>query len=666
MNFKIEGNKLIRKFDGETLVVEGYGKDSIRVRSRMMESVIDTDFSLLPQENNESSIVIEGDKATVTNGKIKAVVTVEGWTKRSKVTFYNQEGKKLIEEIGAEGCLTLNPHKFTPRGSDFKLVASFKSNEKEKLFGMGQYQQEILDLKNCSIELAHRNSQASVPFVLSSEGYGFLWHNPSIGKAYFNKNCTEWVAENTKQLDYWITAGDTPRDILENYSEATGKPPMMPEYGLGFWQCKLRYWNQEQLLEVARKYKKENVPIDVIVCDFFHWPRMGDFRFEEEFFPDPKAMVDELKEMGIELMVSVWPQVSLQSENFEEMRNNNYLISAERGINVSMRFPEQSVFYDATNPEANEYVWNKCKKNYYDHGIKVFWLDEAEPEYEGYDFGNYRYHLGSDLMVGNIYPQKYSKCFYDGLKAEGHTEIVNLVRCAWSGSQRYGALVWSGDIHSTYQDFRNQICAGINMGISGIPWWTTDIGGFHGGNPKTDEFRDLLVRWFQFGAFCPVMRLHGDRSTETWEERRVFRKNGEEALFTGGDNEIWSYGEENFEILKKYINIREILRDYTRNLMKESHEKGTPVIRSMFFEFPEDKECWDLKDQYFYGSDILVAPITEEFATKRQVYLPQGVWVNAHDEKEYVGGQFITVDAPIDVIPVFLRNSAVELLKGRI
>ncbi|MFD2877153.1 TIM-barrel domain-containing protein [Paenibacillus rhizoplanae] len=189
----------------------------------------------------------------------------------------------------------------------------------EKLYGMGQYQHSFLNLKGCSLELTHRNSQISIPFVLSSAGYGFLWHNPAIGQAHFSLNVTEWTAPSTKQLDYWITAGDSPAEIEEAYAKATGTVPMMPDYGMGFWQCKLRYRTQEELLEVAREHKRRGLPIDVIVIDFFHWTNQGDWRFDPEYWPDPEAMVQELQALGIELMVSVWPTVQTESENYKEM-----------------------------------------------------------------------------------------------------------------------------------------------------------------------------------------------------------------------------------------------------------------------------------------------------------------------------------------------------------
>ncbi|ULO09019.1 glycoside hydrolase family 31 protein [Paenibacillus sp. 19GGS1-52] len=658
------GNQLIWQGNGETLCIEPWGKDSFRVRSAMMGEIIDTDFALLAQEVCEVEIGIDGSEAFIRNGNIKAVLKQNDWTKNCLVSYYNQEGRLLLQELDGHGCLNLSARKFKPIiGGDFRLTASFESDDTEKLYGMGQYQQDILNLKYCNLELAHRNSQASVPFVLSSLGYGLLWHNPAVGRASFGRNVTEWVAESTKQLDYWITAGDTPASIQANYANATGHVPMMPEYGLGFWQCKLRYWNQEQLLEVAREYKRRGLPIDVIVCDFFHWPKMGDFRFEEEFFPDPKAMADELKSMGIELMVSVWPQIDLESENFAEMRQKNLLVKPEMGVNICMRFGGESVFYDATNPEARKYVWDKCKKNYYDSGIQLFWLDEAEPEYGVYDFDNYRYKMGPNVQIGNVYPQLFSRTFYDGMVAEGQQNIVNLVRCAWAGSQRYGALVWSGDIHSSWTALRRQVCAGLNMGIAGIPWWTTDIGGFSGGDPESESFRKLLVRWFQFGAFCPVMRLHGDRKSM----QNIYRKDGSEALFSGGDNEVWSFGEEVYPILVKYMNLREVMRPYTRRLMEEAHENGSPLIRPMFYEFPQEEYCWELQDQYMFGADILVAPVMEEDVCEREVYLPaEAKWTELHSGLVYEGGQRITAAAPLDVIPVFLKNDACRDLIGLI
>jgi len=634
----------------------------------MLGEIQDRNAALLTPEGEAAEVKIrieeDGTEAELQNGKIKAILKVQAWGKKLQITFLNQKDEILLQEIADGGALTLNARQYKPLpGGTYRLKASFVSDPEEKIYGMGQYQQERMNLKGCNLELAHRNSQASIPFYVSSLGYGFLWNNAAIGEVHFGLNTTEWIAEAAPQLDYWITAGDTPAQVEEHYASATGKAPMMPEYGLGFWQCKLRYYNQQQVIDVASEYHRRGIPLDVFVIDYYHWPRCGDYRFDEEYFPNPKEMIDKLHEMGIETMVSVWPQVDWRSENYEYLKQQGMLVRSNRGVDVQMIFHGNNVFIDPTNPRTRDYVWGLIKKNYADLGIKTFWLDEAEPEFTGYDYECYRYHEGEVLEVGNKYPREYSRMFYEGQAASGQSDIVNLVRCAWAGSQRYGALVWSGDIFSTYEDFRKQICAGLHMGLAGIPWWTTDIGGFHGGVTEDPDFQELLIRWFQFGSFCPVMRLHGNRLPR----EQIFARDGEEREGTGADNEIWSYGEENYRIMKKFIEIREMMRDYTRSMMKEAHEKGTPVMRTLFYEFPEDQAAWDVTDSYLFGSDILVAPIVYPKAVSRMVYLPKGArWVHAGTGTEYEGGQSVEIDAPIDTLPVFLRDGKQEYLIGKI
>ena len=652
--FEEKNGALIFRENGETVKVEGWAENSLRVRGGILTDISEESIALLPSKPLSPEIKIEERRASITNGKIKAVLEVQTWGNALQITFLNQKNEVLLREISDGGALCKRArHYKTLPGGGFLLKASFESNPFEKIYGMGQYQQEKMNLKGCNLELAHRNSQASVPFYISSLGYGFLWHNAAIGEVHFGLNTTEWVAESTRQLDYWITAGDTPAEIEENYAEVAGKAPMMPEYGLGFWQCKLRYYNQEQVIRIAEEYKKREIPLDVLVIDYFHWPRCGDYRFDEEYFPNPKKMVERLHELGIETMVSVWPQVDTRSENYEEMKQQGLLVKINSGIDVQMLFDGNNVFMDATNPRTREYVWGKIKKNYADLGINAFWLDEAEPEFATYDFDNYRYYAGPVAEKGNIYPREYARLFYEGQRANGQKEIVNLIRCAWVGSQKYGALVWSGDIFSSYEDLRKQICAGLHMGLAGIPWWTTDIGGFHGGVTEDEGFRELLIRWFQFGTFCPVMRIHGSRLPFT----PIVSKAGEVREKTGADNEIWSFGEEAYPVLRKFIGIRERMRDYTRELMRQAHEKGSPVMRTLFYEFPADDNCWDITDSYMFGPDILVAPVVHEGARSRQVYLPKDAeWVLAGSGKRYEGGKNYEIEAPIETLPVFLRD----------
>ena len=657
--FEQKGDALCYRYQAERLFIEPWGENSLRVRSMKSAEMDKEDWALLPPAKAcQPKIVVREDGGEITNGKIKAEINLIG-----KLSFYNQKGELLLEEyvrnrkdMFGDTCssLEVEAREFKPIiGGDYRLTVRFVSGQKEKIYGMGQYQQPYLDLKGADLELAHRNSQASVPFMISSLGYGFLWNNPAVGRVNFGKNITTWEAYSTKKLDYWLTAGDTPAEIEESYANAAGKVPMMPDYAMGFWQCKLRYQTQEELLEVAREYKRRNLPISVIVVDFFHWPLQGEWKFDPTYWPNPDAMIAELKEMGIELMVSIWPTVDYRSENFKEMDDKGLLIRVESGYPISMDFMGNTLHYDATNPEAREYVWQKAKQNYYEKGIKVFWLDEAEPEYTVYDFENYRYHLGPDVQVGNIYPVMYAKTFFDGMKAEGQENIINLLRCAWAGSQRYGALVWSGDIKSSFPSMKNQVAAGLNMGLAGIPWWTTDIGGFFGANVKDPEFHELLIRWFQYGCFCPVMRLHGYR----WPLQPQQGTTGGAECVSGAPNEVWSYTTQVYDILSEYLRMRERLRPYVTKRMQEAHEKGTPVMRPMFYDFPDDPICWEVETQYLFGPDILVVPITDAGCRTIEVYLPAGAsWTNAWSGEKFQGGQWITADAPIEQIPLFARD----------
>lgn len=681
MHIYQENNRIIIADGNSQVWIDPWGENSVRVRMTAVP-VMDANDWALEEAPKEVTPVITfetidvtdpwyrgeewskyhqtGTQVTMVNGKITVKISHEGW-----LSFYNQKGELLTQEYWRNRnrinryCVPLrvDARQLKPLygGTDFELTARFEAFDDEMIFGMGQYQEKHMNKKGATLELAHRNSQASVPFYVSSRGYGFFWNNPAIGTATFGTNKTEWYAKSTKKLDYFITAGDTPAEIEAQYSLATGRTPMMPEYGLGYWQCKLRYRNQDELLAVAREHKRRGLPMDAIVVDFFHWTMQGDFQFEPLDWPDPEAMVKELKELGIETVVSVWPTIDERSKNFGKMADMGYLVNADRGNQNHMTWMGNTVFYDATHPGAQRYVWDCCRENYYKLGIRVFWLDEAEPEYGPYDFDNYRYYAGPALQCSNVYPLGYAKGFYDGLKQEGETEIMSLVRCAWAGSQKYGVLTWSGDIYSSFRSMREQLQAGLSMGMAGIPWWTSDIGGFLGGDIKDPAFRELLVRWFAWGAFCPVFRMHGERSP--WHEREQEFRNGVRQLTSGQDNEVWSFGEDNYEILKKYLFIRENLRPYVRQCMKDASETGAPVMRPLFYDFPEDKASWQVEDSYMFGPDLLVSPVMEAGAVTREIYLPAGaVWTDAYTGEVYEGGQKVTVPAPLDIIPVMIRD----------
>jgi len=411
------------------------------------------------------------------------------------------------------------------------------------------------------------------------------------------------------------------------------------------------------LLDVARRHKALGLPMDVIVADFFHWTMQGDFQFDPNDWPDVPGMVAELESMGIRLMVSIWPTVDSRSQNYREMAEKGYLVQVDRGLSVHMNWMGECVFFDATHPGARDFIWQKAKQNYYEHGVRIFWLDEAEPEYGKYDFDLQRYHKGPAMQVGNLYPAMYAKAFYDGMTAEGQTDVLNLVRCAWAGSQRYGALVWSGDVDSSFRSMREQLAAGLSMGMAGIPWWNSDLGGFSGGTITDPAFRELLARWFAWGAFTPVMRMHGDRLP--YEPPVEEYRNGVRQFGSGAPNEVWSFGEETQAILTRFIRVREALRPYLRTVMTAAHETGAPVMRPLFFDFPDDPAAWAEETAYMLGPDLLVAPVMEAGVTAREVTLPAGCdWVEQATGREYAGGQRVQAVAPLHVIPVFARKGA--------
>jgi alpha-D-xyloside xylohydrolase len=652
----IEGKRILWEGEGDLMWLEPYGKDSLRFRSaKSLHIHEDLDWTLLPPAKDDAVIEVTDEKAVIRNGKIRAEVFGNG-----TVNYYNQKGESLLREFWIderEITVPLRPARdYAAISSEaFVINMYFKAVPGEHFHGMGQDPNDCFDLKGSTIPLEQKNTKCTVPFAVSNLGYGFIWNNPAIGRVEFVDNHTLWHADAAKQIDYIIIAGDTPSEIMTQYTEITGRAPVLPEWAAHFWQCKLRYETQEELLNVAREYKKRNIPVSVIVCDYFHWTAQGEWKFDPTRWPDPQAMLDELNQMGIKLMVSIWPTVDTRSENYFTMRDKNYLLRAERGTSLFKIGHGACTFYDAMHPGARKFVWETVKKNYYKYGIKMFWLDETEPSLTPYHYDNVRYYLGNGLEVSNIYPYYYTKTFYDGMKEEGEKEVVNLARCAWLGSQRNSAVVWSGDIASTFDSLRKQLKAGLNFSFSGIPWWTTDIGGFFNGDPGSEDFRELLVRWFAFGVFCPIFRLHGFRLP--YKDVNKYDPNSYNR--SGGPNEVWSYGEENYKILTDFIHLRERLIPYIMEQMKKASSDGIPVMRPLLFDFPQDKEAYPIFDEYMFGPDILVAPVIEKGLTRRKVYLPLGAsWQCPYTGKIWQGGETVEVDAPLNRIPVFLKNGA--------
>lgn len=677
MQISKKDNGLSLLMDGMHLLIRPWGKNGLRVSMQPVLGRDNRNWALTEAvEEGEVMISIEdcllqapwessgspAQKGWIQNGNIRAEINPEGW-----ICFYNEEGKVLLQEYwrnrnrleryAVPQDISAREMKAVPGSEGYRLTARFEAFEDEKIFGMGQYQEKNLNKKGEVLDLEQRNTQCSVPFYLSSRGYGFLWNNPAIGKVMFGQNRTEWTAERTKKLDYYVTCADTPGQIISQYTQVTGRAPEMPGYGLGLWQSKLRYRTQEEVLSIAKEYQKRGIPLSVLVIDFFHWTRQGEYRFDQTDWPDAAGMIKELEGMGIKVMVSVWPTVDARAEDKGYMEDKGYLVKNDRGLQVHMNWMGEARFFDAFHPEARDFIWELCRKNYFESGITMFWLDEAEPEYGPYDYDIIRYQEGPAWEVSNYYPVLYAKTFWDGMKAQGQAEVMNLIRCAWAGSQKYGTVVWSGDVHSSFRALQEQFQAGISMGVAGIAWWGTDIGGFLGGYSESEEFKELLVRWFEWSVFCPILRMHGAR--QPFEKMEEEYRKGVRQFTSGQPNEIYSYGEEVYGILRKYVMIREKLKGYIAGLMKEAHENGMPLIRALFLEYPWQEASWEVQEEYLFGKDILVAPVLKMGQREKNVFFPgEDNWISASDGACHEGGSWSVVKAPLDVIPVFVRQGA--------
>ena len=642
MKIELKDNKIYMTRAGEAVCISACGKNSIRFQAAPSGKLIEQNWTLMPQEV-PAKVWEEEDKAVLETGTMRAELTRDG-----KLTYF-RDGKQILRE---QPEMTFNSgiRNYRNKGSHLWTVRiSFEANENEHFYGLGHEPTDCFDLKGCTYDLRHLNAKCSMPYVYSTLGYGFLWNQPSTGRCELACNRTRWTSDSTRQVDY-VVIGGSPREVAGTLADLTGHAPMMPDWATGFWQCKLRYETQEQVLSVARRYKELGIPLSVIVIDYFHWTEQGDYRYDPKYWPDPRAMADELHKMGIRLMVSMWPTINEKSENYQTMLDNNMLIRTVSGSNRVFDFYGPQAEIDPTNPETRKYVWQRLKENYVDNGVDLLWFDEAEPEIHPEHFDNLILSLGNGDEVGLIYPYYYAQLVYDGMKEMGRDDIVTLSRCAYIGAQKFGTLVWSGDIPSTFESLRKQVKSGLNMAMCGIPWWTTDIGGFYGGDIESDEFRELIVRWFQYGVFCPVFRLHGSRNGHD-RTRDIIEP-------SGGDNELWSFGDRDYEILRDLVFLRERLRPYIHDQMAIASKDGVPVMRPLIFDWPEDETCTSIGDEFLFGDDILFAPIVNRGETSRRVYLPAGEWVFARDGKEYAGGQWITCTAEVNEFIAFVKKGA--------
>ncbi|MGA7859004.1 MAG: TIM-barrel domain-containing protein [Terracidiphilus sp.] len=549
----------------------------------------------------------------------------------------------------------------------YRVSATFDSPASEHYYGLGQHQQGFLDLRDHRVDCWHNYSEIGgetvcVPFMVSSRDYGLIWDNPSKTTIDLGFNLQNvWSSEVGDRVSFFVISGDNTDEIYEGYRQLTGATQMLPKAAYGYIQSKAIYPTQDQLLAVAKGYRDRNLPLDVLVVDFLNMTKQGEMDLDPARWPDPAAMNKQLDSMGIKTLLSVWPHYAPGTQFYDMLRQKGWLIHTADGT------PDPGGFtsaigpnIDTTNPAAAKWFWDEIRDRYIKpDGFSYIWLDETEPDI---DPAKDSFYVGSGARYYNVYPLFHTASVYEGFRRDfgDSRRVMILARAAYLGAQRNGTVFWSSDITSTWDMLKRSIPAGLDFTASGMPYWDTDIAGFFSPEiyptyhpahtPLVDpsdardnvdnytDYPELFVRWFQWGTFQPVMRAHGERE----------------------HNEVWSYGKEAEPILAKYLRLRYQLIPYTYSLGYHTYQTGAPFMRALFMDFPDDPRVADIRDEYMFGPAFLVAPVTEQGATSRKVYLPAGSdWYNYWTNERLKGGQAVTVSAPIDTLPLFVRAGSI-------
>lgn len=534
---------------------------------------------------------------------------------------------------------------------------TFQTGPDSHYYGLGQQQEGTFDYRGKQLKLKHTNTTIAMPLVLTNCGFGIFWDNPGTTEADFTDHSSFTLRNAEGNLaDFYLLKAETIKEQLSLYWHLTGPAVLLPKYTFGFWQSKMRYTTQQELLDVAKKYREKGYPLDIIVVDFYHWTKMGDFRFDPACWPAPEEMFAQLKELDVQCMVSMWPYVVEDSRNFAGFDATAAFVRQDDGKtnHFTIFNGDKAGLYDPFRPEARSLYWQQAK-GYFDQGATIGWMDSCEPD-DGLNVDDFK-EVGINTAHGplderiNAYALEHCRGMYEGQRADfPRRRVLTLARSAFSGCQRHGVTVWSGDIGYDFEALRKQITAGLSASMSGLPFWTTDIGGFTGGDPHDEAYRQLYVRWFQYGAFCPMLRVHGSRGVVCFEDLIVGRSRGE--------NELWSFGPDAERMMLKYLKLRYRLLPYIYSAAHETVSEGVPMMRPLVMEF--GKDCEGIEDQYMFGPALLVCPVLEADAVSRRVYLPAGTdWYDFETHARFAGGQWITADAPLDKIPVFVRAGSI-------
>jgi alpha-D-xyloside xylohydrolase len=594
-----------------------------------------TDFLVIKKSWPKVDFALHSDDSkliTLSTSRLK----IEIARADSSIIFYDTSGRKLAQE----NTRTLTPSEVNGEKTYHSERFVNMWDTQEAFYGLGQHQAGVWNYRGESLDLSQDNTNIAIPLLLSSNGYGIFWNNGS--RSRFNNRFVHAFylsSEISDSMDYYFLYGPDFDRLIASYRELSGTAPLFGKWAYGYWQCKNRYDSQQELLAVAQKYRDLHIPLDNIVQDWFWWNTMGEPIFNKNY-PDPKGMIEALHKNNVHLMISVWPYFRPGSSVYDDMDRRGFFIDRTK---VQSFHPPRMALYDAFSDEAREYYWSLMHDALFKIGADAWWLDTTEPETEGRETNllvTNKVALGNGARYANEFPLLTTTAVYQGQReASDKKRVFILSRSAYAGAQRNAVTTWSGDIDPNWETYRRQIPAGLNYSLSGLPYWTTDIGGFVSANPDDPAYRELYVRWFQFGTFCPIFRAHGTRTTN--------------------QNEIWSYGPDAQKTLVSYDKLRYRLMPYIYSLAWKTTSDGYTIMRPLVMDFREDTRAQNVGDEFLFGPAILVSPVTEPAATTRHLYLPSAKWYDFWTGAAIEGGRTLDAPSPIDRMPLFVRAGSI-------
>ncbi len=559
------------------------------------------------------------------------------------VEFLDDQGNVFLAE--SSGGRSMLPVKFKDVAT-YRVRQKFVLQPDEAIFGLGEHPRGVANNRGEIVHLAQRNpTHIGIPFMMSSMGYGLFWDNPAmtVVKVGAGKepNVLNWHSHVGSVVDYYVMYGPDLDVAMAQWRNLSGAAPMMGRWVWGYWQSKNRYENQLQVLGVAGEYRSLKIPIDGIVQDWFYWyPHpWGSNILDSLRYPRPTEMINQLHHEKLHFMISVWAKFAPGSSNYNLLKQAGALYPMTGGDNKMWN--PATAYYDAFNPVARKLYWSVLNKDLFSKGVDAWWLDASEPELGGKwgEFANVKTHAGWGAFVYNAYPLMHTGSVYNGQRGTTDVKrVMILTRSAWAGQQRHSAITWSGDVAGNLATLALQIPAGINFCLSGIPYWNTDIGGYLSGNPQDPAYRECFIRWFQFGAFCPMFRVHGCNYPK----------------------EMWRFGPPAMAILEKFDRLRYHLLPYIYSVAWMVTNQGYTMLRGLVMDFRTDSKVYDVPDQFMFGPAVLVNPVTKAGAASRQVYLPESThWFDFWTGRKLQGGQSVEAPAALDSLPLYIRAGSI-------